>query len=374
MAVRTKGRRRVIATGFLIMLVASLAAGFVVLAVLSPGHPRPLTDSEGNGIPGSLSERTTVDIGGVPQTMIIQSQDPSNPVILFLHGGPGMPQFFMQRAYPTGLERDFTMVWWEQRGAGMSYSRDIPDDTMTVSQLIADTIEVADYLRERFGQDRIVLLGHSWGSFLGIQVAQAAPDRFLAYVGMGQVSHQLRSEVLAHDYMMSAYEDLGNTRMVARLAAAPVTMQDGLSPEYMRLRDSAMHRLGVGTTRQMRSVISGVFRPVWLTRAYTLQDKVNVWLGMRRSRSFLWDEFLQTDLSQRITRLDIPVYFFIGTDDLTANRDLSRTFFDQISAPVKGFYLFTGSAHSPIFEEPARARDILVHDVVTGTNALADAP
>ncbi|MBY4892651.1 alpha/beta hydrolase [Rhodobacteraceae bacterium N5(2021)] len=165
--------------------------------------------------------------------MIIESHDPSNPVVLCLHGGPGMPQFFMNDTYPTGLERDFTMFWWEQRGAGMSYSRNIPDDSMTLSQMIADTIEVADYLRERFGQDRIILLGHSWGSFLGIQVAEAAPDRFIAYVGMAQVSHQLRSEVLAHDLMMSAYEALGNTRMVSGLAAAPVTMQDGLSPEYM---------------------------------------------------------------------------------------------------------------------------------------------
>jgi pimeloyl-ACP methyl ester carboxylesterase len=129
-------------------------------------------------IPGSISERVTVEIGGIPQGMFIQSVDPANPVLLFLHGGPGMVEFFMEQEYPTGLENHFTMVWWEQRGAGMSFSPDIPPETMTMAQMISDTVEVADYLRARFGQDRILLLGHSWGAYLGIQVAAAAPDRF----------------------------------------------------------------------------------------------------------------------------------------------------------------------------------------------------
>lgn len=315
-----------------VALVSAVAVGLVigiaVLAFLSPGQPEPLRDSEGRSVPGSLSERVTIEIGGVPQSMIIQSRDPASPVILFLHGGPGMPLFFMNRTHPTGLEDDFTMVWWEQRGAGMSYSRDISDASMTIAQLIADTIAVADYLRDRFKQDRIVLFGHSWGSFLGIQVAEAASDRFLAYVGMAQVTYQLRSEVLAHAQMLTDYETRGDALMVARLKTAPVTLEDGLSPAYMRLRDRAMHRLGAGTTRDMASVITGVFIPVWLTRAYTLRDKLNVWLGMRRSRFFLRDEFLRTDLPKRMERLEIPVYFFIGRHDLTANPGLSRAFFD----------------------------------------------
>ncbi len=177
-----------------------------------------------------MSERVTVEIGGIPQGMFIQSVDPANPVLLFLHGGPGMVEFFMEQEYPTGLEQHFTMVWWEQRGAGMSFSPDIPPETMTMDQMIADTVEVADYLRTRFGQDRILLLGHSWGGYLGIQVAAAAPDRFLAYVGMAQIVHQLRSEVMARDYMIEAYRARGDEAMVRRLEAAPVSMADGPRP------------------------------------------------------------------------------------------------------------------------------------------------
>ncbi|WP_209426667.1 alpha/beta fold hydrolase [Pararhodobacter sp. SW119] len=304
--------------------------------------------------------------------MIVQSADAANPVLLFLHGGPGMPEFFLNGTHPTGLERDFTVVWWDQRGAGLSFDPGLQPESMTFEHLIADTVAVADYLRDRFGQDRIVLLGHSWGSFLGLLVAARAPDRFRAYVGMAQAVHQLRSETLAHAAMLAAYRARGDAAMVGRLEAAPVSMELGLSDDYMRLRDPAMHGLGVGTTRDMRSVITGVFLPVWREPAYTVREKVSVWRGLRWSRRHLWDEFLATDLGTRIDRLEIPFYLLIGRHDLTANPELARALFERIEAPLKGFYTFENSAHSPLFEEPERARQILREDVLTGRAKLAD--
>ncbi|MFZ1338110.1 MAG: alpha/beta hydrolase [Paracoccaceae bacterium] len=355
-----------------LILGALLIVGMGTLFAVSPGRLAPLRDDAGQIIEGSLSERVTVQIGGIPQSMFIQSVDPANPVLLFLHGGPGMTEFFMETTHPTGLEQHFTMVWWEQRGAGMSFSGDIPPETMTMNQMIADTIEVADYLRDRFGQDRILLLGHSWGSYLGIQVAAEAPDRFLAYVGMAQITHQLRSEVMAHAFMTEAYRERGDDAMVRRLNAAPVSMTDGLSPAYMRLRDAAMHGLGVGQTREMRSVITGIFLPVWQMRSYTVMDKINVWRGKIWSRPFFWDDLLRDDLSARLTDFELPVYFFLGRYDHTANPDLSRAYLERINAPVKGLYTFENSAHSPIFEEPGRATAILLRDVLHGSNSLAD--
>jgi len=355
-----------------VMLAAAILGGIVWLFAISPGRPDPLSDARGNILPGSLSERVTVQVGGIPQSMLIQSVDPVNPVLLFLHGGPGMTEFFMEKEYPTGLEKHFTMVWWEQRGAGMSFSSDIPPETMTMAQMIADTIEVADYLRERFGQDKILLFGHSWGSYLGIQVAAIAPDRFFAYIGMAQITHQLRSEVLAHAYLTDAYRERGNRAMVRRLQAAPVSMTDGPSPAWMRLRDRAMHGVGVGQTRTMRSVIRGIFLPMWQVRAYTIMDKINVWRGKLWSRPFFWEGLLRDDLTQRLTKFELPVYFLIGRHDYTANRELSRAYFDVIDAPVKGLYLFKNSAHSPLFEESERAIEILLNDVLRGTKLLAD--
>jgi pimeloyl-ACP methyl ester carboxylesterase len=356
----------------LLILCAIVAFGLGALLAVSPGRPAPLRDAAGKVIAGSISERVMVEIDGIPQGMIIQSVDPSNPVLLFLHGGPGMVEFFMEQDYPTGLERHFTMVWWEQRGAGMSFSKDIPPETMTIDRMIADTIEVADYLRARFGQERILLLGHSWGAYLGIQVAAAAPDRFHAYVGMAQIAHQLRSEVMARDHLIAAYRARGDATMVRRLEAALVSMEGGTSREWMRLRDRAMHGIGVGHTRDMRSVVTGIFLPMWRVRAYTLGEKVNIWRGKLWSRPFFWDALLKDDLGARLTAFELRVYFLVGCHDQTANAALSRAYFDAIDAPVKNFYLFESSSHSPLFEEPVRATEILLKDVLGGTNALAD--
>jgi pimeloyl-ACP methyl ester carboxylesterase len=360
-------------TALIFVALSAFMLGVGYLLAISPGRPAPLRSADGTIIPGSISERVTVEIGGIPQGMIIQGADLANPVILFIHGGPGMPEFFMEVDYPTGLERHFTMVWWEQRGAGMSFSADIPPETMTIERMILDTIEVADYLRGRFGQDRILLLGHSWGSYLGIQVAAKAPDRFLAYVGMAQIVHQLRSEVMAHDFLLGAYRARGDEGMIRKLEAAPVSMDAGLSPAWMRLRDAAMHRVGVGHTRDIDSVVTGIFLPVWRVRAYTLMDKINVWRGKLWSRPFFWEDLLRDDLAARLTKFELPVYVFVGQYDQTASPTLSRSYFDAIDAPVKGFYWFANSAHSPLFEEPERATQFFLQDILRGTNLLADA-
>jgi pimeloyl-ACP methyl ester carboxylesterase len=357
---------------FLFVFLVVLLSMCGLVAIYSPGRPAVLVDDTGQKIRGSLSERVFVEINGVRQGMIIQSADPSKPVLLFLHGGPGMPTFFLNTTHPTGLEQDFTVVWWEQRGAGLSFTGDIPAESMTVDQLIADTVAVADYLRDRFGQDKIYLLGHSWGSFLGIQVAAEAPDRFHAYIGMGQLSHQLSSEVAAHAYLLEAYQARGDAAMVRKLKSAPVSLKDGTSDAWMRLRDTAMHAIGVGTTRDMKSVISGMFLPVWKCRAYTVREKIAVWRGKAWSRSILWDEVLRTDLAERVGRLEIPVYFFLGRYDHTTSYDLARNYFLKLDASVKGFYTFEQSAHSPLFEEPVRAREILRRDVLTKQTVLSD--
>ena len=238
-----------------------------------------------------------------------------------------MPELFLDRTHPTGLEDDFTVCWWEQRGAGISYSRDLPRESMTTEQLIRDTIAVTDHLRERFGRERIYLLGHSWGSFLGIQVAARAPERYHAYIGMGQVAHQQQSEVLAYAYALDRFRETGDVRMVRRLEAAPVTMDAPLPRAYMKVRDAAMHRLGVGTTRDMRSVVTGVFVPVWRTPGYTVREKIAVGRGKTFSRGAMWDDFLATDLTATVTELKLPVYFCHGRHDHTCSYALARSYF-----------------------------------------------
>jgi pimeloyl-ACP methyl ester carboxylesterase len=347
-------------------------AGVMLLLLWSRGEPERIIDGSGRPVAGSLSEKVFVEVNGVRQGMFIVSRDTRNPVLLLLHGGPGLPEFFLSERYPTGLEDDFTVVWWEQRGAGLSYRADIPPETMTIDQIVDDTIAVTHYLRDRFGEDKVYLLGHSGGTFFGILAAARAPELYHAYVGVAQMSFQLASEMLAYDYMLERFREAGDASMVRRLEGSPPTTTGPLPAGYLAVRDAAMHALGIGTTREMRSVVAGVFVPSWLSRSYTLTEKVNLWRGKAFSARLLRDAMFATDLTRSVTALDVPVYFLHGQHDHTVSYPGARSYLEALEAPVKGFYTFQHSAHSPLFEEPQRFRTILREDVLHGENALAD--
>ena len=134
-----------------------------------------------------------------------------------------------------------------------------------------------------------------------------------------------------------------------------------------------MHTLGIGTTHDMQSVINGLIIPSFQFREYTLGEKINLWRAKSQMGvSSMWKEMVVTDLTQQVTEFDLPVYFFSGVYDYTVNYTLAKDYFEMLEAPVKGFYTFERSAHSPIFEEPEKAQKILLEDVLTGTNSLAD--
>lgn len=364
------GGRLLLSTAILITSVIIIV--IIVLLISSNGHAVPIQDDQGNPIPGSISEKIFIEINGVRQGMFIKSKDASNPVLLFLHGGPGMPEYFLTKNNPTGLEDEFTVVWWEQRGAGLSYHPEIPSETMTVDQLVDDTIVLTNYLRERFGKEKIYLMGHSGGSFIGILAANHAPELFYAYIGVAQMSYQMRSENLAYDYMLKEYKKLNDKKMVQKLEMAAPGMISPLPMAYLKIRDDAMHQIGIGTTREMKSVISGIFIPCLLHPEYTFSEKINIWRGKAFSANLLRNEMFATDLTAQVNSLKIPVYFFHGEYDYTCSYDLAKDYFETLQAPVKGFYTFENSAHSPIFEEPERLMEILQKDVLAGVNYLAD--
>ena len=216
-------------------------------------------------------------------------------------------------------------------------------------------------------------MGHSGGTFIGIQVAARTPELYHAYIGVAQMSDQLKSERLAYEYMINKFSDKGNTKMVRKLEAAPVTMKSGMPDAYRTLRDPAMHSLGIGTTHDMNSVISGIFLPSLTCKEYTMIEKINMWRGKSRSGiSILWTTMLTTDLSKEVPELKLPVYFFEGIYDYTCSYSEAKSYFEKLKAPVKGFYTFEQSAHSPIFEEPLKVREIMLHDILNGRADLAD--
>ncbi len=150
-----------------------------------------------------------------------------------------MPDYFLNAKYPTGLDDYFTVVWWEQRGSGMSYSADIPRESMKMEQYIQDTLTMTNYLRRQFNQDKIYLMGYSGGTFIGILAAARAPELYHAYIGVSQMSYQLESEKLAYDYMLVEFKKKGDQKMVRKLEAAGVTLEKGTPDAYRMVRDTA---------------------------------------------------------------------------------------------------------------------------------------
>jgi pimeloyl-ACP methyl ester carboxylesterase len=365
----------------MLMIVACTILGFIViiaivLLIYSPGQPNPFHDNNGKELTGSISEKVFVTIGGVRQGMFICSKNINNPVLLYVHGGPAFPNYFLIDKYKPGLEDYFTVCYWEQRGGGLSYTPDVTLESMNFDQLTSDAIEVTNYLRERFRKEKIYMLAHSGGTPFAIMAAARAPQLYYAYLGMAQITNQTESEKLAYRYMMEQYTALKNNKAVAEFKKYPILdSADYIVPFFKSLtRDKSMHSLGIGTMRNMKSVFMDVFIPVWLCKAYTLREKMNIWESKFSfiKKTKLIDELFATDMMIKVPQLEIPVYFFSGKYDLTVNHDLSKAYLDKLQAPVKGFYTFTESAHSPIFEEPERLREILIKDVLNGTTSLAD--
>lgn len=326
-----------------------------------------MLDKERITMKGVIAEKTFVDINGMKQGMFIKGKDDTKPVLLLLHGGPGMSDYFMAQNHPTGLEEEFIVCYWEQRGTGLSFSNNIDPGTMTKNQFVADTIAVTNYLRQRFGQGKIYLMGHSWGSYLGLQTAVRNPELFHAYIAMSQVVDQRLSEKIAYDAMLNSFKKSQNKKMSKKLEAIPIMESDEAFKKYAGslLRDQAMHRLGAGTTHEMRSVVKGIFFPTLRCTDYTPMERLNIWRGKAFSRQTgLRDEMYAFDAVRQVPVLDIPIYFMAGYFDLTCCYSLQKAYYEKIEAPKKGFYTFYRSAHSPLFEEPAAIIKILREEVL----------
>lgn len=360
----------------LYVILFCLIVFIATLFIISPGKLKPFKDQEGQILDGSISEKIFINIGGVKQGMFLRGKDTNNPVLLFVHGGPSFPEYFLVEKYPVGLEDHFTVCYWEQRGGGISYTPDVTLESMTLEQLASDAVEVTNYLRGRFNKDRIYILAHSGGSAFAIQAVERYPHLYHAYIGIAQITRQADSEALCYKYMMNRYLTDGNLKMVAELEKYPILENDSLLLPFFNsvLRDKAQHDLGIGTMHNMRSIIKDVFFSVWTCKAYTVREKLNIWVSKFSflKKTGLRGEIIQSDIAAKVPKLEIPVYFLSGKYDLTVNKDLSKKYLEMIEAPVKGFYTFNESAHSPMFEEPQRLKEILIKDVLNGSTTLAD--
>lgn len=339
---------------------------FLLLWINSPGRIEPLVDTDGKSIEGSISEIVRIPIGGVDQGMIIQGVDQENPVLLFLHGGPGNPEYVMAKDADVKLEEAFTVCYWEQRGSGMSYSSSIPKDSITLEQMVSDTIEITNYLRERFRKEKIYIMGHSWGSFLGIHTAFERPELYEAYLGVGQVVNQFESEKLSYEVLLTVAEEKNDQQTIDKLKGYTLTTPSDVTTEYLMLRSDLLNQYGYGIYHIAKSKME-LLIPLISAKEYTLKDKYGYALGSLLSLEQPMNQAqYTTDLNKTIPVLEIPVYIFHGVFDRQVSFDLSKAYFERLQAPKKAFYRFQESAHSPFLEEPERFMEIVKWEVLAG--------
>jgi len=338
----------------LLSILGILLIGLVVLAINSPGKLKPLKDKEGKEIVGSLVEKSFIEIGGIRQGFFIRSENPKNPVILFLHGGPGSPELPMLIPYEVSerLEKYFTVCYWEQRGAGMSFSNSIDPTTMTTTQMVEDTRQMTEYLQRRFNQEKIYLIGHSWGSYLGVKTIGKYPENYIAYIGIGQVSNQIESEKLAYAYMLQHAMEINDELAVKNLQKFDKNADDfPKNLDYMMIRSLLMNKYGIGFAHEKTISMIDMTKIILSFKGYTLSEKANYLRGSMFSLTTLWDFVVEDNLFESSTIFQVPVYITQGKYDYQVSYTLAREWFDKIEAPQKAFFTFENSAHGIIIEE-----------------------
>ena len=335
-----------------------------ILWINSPGKAQPITDANGNIVEGSISVIEKIELGGQEQYVIIRGTSTANPVMLFLHGGPGSPETAFMKHFNTAIENDFIMVYWEQRGAGKSYVKDIPANKMTIEQFILDTKEISEYLAKRFNQDKIYLMGHSWGSLLGILTAYEYPELFHANFGIGQVAQQLRGEKISFEWIMEQARLQNDEDAIKEISEMNFPDSTASSTDWLNfLLKGRKYVFKYGGALRGITGMWPVIKLVLNAEEYTLQDKINFMEGSTFSLHHLFTEVINADLHSKIDSMQVPVYIFQGVHDYQTPYVVAKDFYDQLKAPQKGFFTFENSAHSPVMEEVDKFNSIVREQV-----------
>ena len=305
-------------------------------------------------------ENTTklfVEINGALNGMFITSKDENNPVLLFISGGPGVPEIWLNevyaKQYPNKLAEHFTVCYWDYIGEGLSYNKKIKPKEITLERLSADARVVAQYLKSKYHKEKIYLMAHSSGSHLGLHLAQTDNDDFYCYFGMGQdYTHGIRRYKEGYNFMKAEFEKAGNKKGLKKMNKLASYSEDGKftiknQKKIFAKWESVLLSAGCATTREMRSDAKDIFFKHLSAKCYTLKEKINYWKGKILCSKSAYRKYS----SEADKPCMIPVYFFSGYYDYTCPPTLANELLEKLEAPEKSFYVFYNSAHSPLWEE-----------------------
>ena len=340
---------------FLAIATVLLATLLAVVAWLRPPFTAPMVAADGRPAPGSIATLERVNLGGVEQVMLIRGISVTNPVLLYLHGGPGTSELGMVRQHNIPiLEKHFTVVVWDQRGAGISYAAREPESGMTVEQFVADVHELTVLLCDRFHQTKIFLVGHSWGSALGVLTAQRYHDLYYAFVGVGQVVNMRAGERLSYAWTLAQAERAGDARSVARLKAIGAPPYTRNFRSQLMTQRRILGKYGGEVHGNPRGGMFILLRGLIASSEYSWPDRINVFRGIFANLRLMWPKILDIDLQTQVPELKIPVYFLEGRHDQEAPAVLAERYLQVLKAPRKELIWFEQSAHFVNTEEPDR--------------------
>lgn len=315
--------------------------------------------------PNGIQEERFVEIGGIEQWVQIRGEDRDNPVILLLAGGPGNSLVPLTPVF-TAWETPFTVVQWDQRGAGKTYGRN-PDGQgpMTIDRMVRDGIELTEYLLGHLHKERLVLLGHSWGTMLGVLMVEARPELFSAYVGTGQVVAKQEKEEILYAELMERLKADGDEEGIAALeeiGPPPYRSQADLLVER-----KVSERYDTPAEQNLESDLTPV---VLFAPGYSVRDLLAFLRGSKFAGDALYAETLGFDARRLDRRFEVPFFIFNGDRDSVTPAPLARDYFETIEAPVKEFIVLEGGGHSALLTMP----DVFLAELVARVRPLVSAP
>ncbi len=321
---------------------------FILLLLLFPTWT-PKIDGE-----NSIAKLESIEINGTELEVMVRGVDRNNPVIIFIHGGPGCSEIPYVRKYQDVLEEHFTIVHYDQRGSGKSYRFFEDYSTISSNQHVEDLLALTDYVRNEFSKEKVLLIGHSYGTYIGMKAADKSPDKYAAYIGIGQVSNSINSEVDSLTYTISQANEAGNQKDVDKLKLLEESIKKG---EEHTPRD--MVRKYGGASRLIDDNMD-YYKGFLTSPEYNLLDVIRFLRGISVTQELLLDEEKENDITTIVNSLEIPLYVVMGKYDYMTSTNAAKAYYDNVEAPMKEFIVFAKSAHYPQFEEKIIFRDWLL--------------
>lgn len=345
--------KRVALTGLGFLTALSLT-----LALTACVHTEPFLDAHGRVVPGSIALMQRVKIGGIPQLLWFRGLSTDNPALVLLHGGPGASENALFRHYNAELEKHFLVVYWDQRGAGRSFDPGIPPQSMNLEQFVRDLGEVVALVKGRFGKQKVVLLGHSWGTAFGLIYAHRHPEDVAAYVGVGQVADMPEGERASYEWALAQAQQRGDRKAVdelERIGPPPHDVDEMLVSRHWVERFGGSFHAGLSTGSLIWAALQ--------TTEASWYDLILFGRGNRFSLEHLWPEFSRLRLVREYTSFRVPVFFLLGRYDWQVPSVVAADYFREIAAPEKHLIWFENSAHNVPFEEPEAFNRVLIEQV-----------